>query len=129
MEHEVPIPGWGVDLPIEARPGYPLEQERHVGHDTSSGGWPPYTETIPLHGLSGVLKRLAYQYPDWKPRRWALLMLSDRVDKVESQLTPRNLAIVGGVAGLCAGLSAWAATRRKQTASKRALTWLRSLRH
>ena len=125
--NEMPIPGWGVDRRIEARPGYPLEQERRVDHDTLAG-LPPYTETIPLHGLSGVLKRLAYQYPDWKPRRWMLLMLSDRVDKLESKLTPRNLAIMGGVASLAAGLGAWSGLRKKQTAGDRMLAWLRRLR-
>ena len=125
---EMPIPGWGVDRRIEDRPGYPLEQERYASHDTSSGGWPPYTETIPLHGLSGVLKRLAYRYPDWKPRRWMLLTLSDRVDKFETQLTPRNLAIVGGFASLAAGIGAWLGLRRKQTAVARMQKWLRRLR-
>lgn len=123
----MPIPGWGIDRRIAARPGYPLEQEHHVDHDTLSG-LPPYTETIPLRGLSGVLRRAAYQYPDWKPRRWMLLMLSDRVDKLEAKLTPRNLMILGGVASLGAGLSAWALGRRRQTMVQRAFGRLRSRR-
>jgi hypothetical protein len=123
----LPIPGWGIDRRIEDRPGYPLEQERHVAHDTLSG-LPPYNVTIPLHGLSGVLKRLAYRYPDWKSRRWMLLMLSDRVDKLESKLTRRNLARLGGAPRLAAGSGAWSELREKPTIGTRMLAWMRRLR-
>lgn len=103
---QMPIPGWGVDRKVEDRPGVPLEQEHHVNHDTMQGQ-PPYTETIPLKGLSGVLRRLAYQWPDWKPRRWMTLMLADRVDALESKLTPRNLLLAGGLTGAAAALVSW----------------------
>lgn len=103
-ERPMPIPGWGIDRAIENRPGYPLEQERHVDHDTLSGQ-APYTVTIPLHGLSGVIRKAAYELPDWKPRRWMMLMLADRVDAIESKLTTRNLLMAGGVLGaLTAGI-------------------------
>jgi hypothetical protein len=95
---QVPIPGWGIDQRIEDRPGYPLEQEWHVDHDTV-GGVPPYTETIPLHGMSGRLRRFAYRYQDWQPRKWMLLMLADRIDVLESALTPRKLLMAGGLVG------------------------------
>ncbi len=123
----IPIPGWGIDRRIAARPGYPLEQEHHIDHDTLNG-LPPYTETIPLRGLSGVVRRLAYRHPDWQPRRWMLLMLSDRIDKLESKLTPRNLAILGGIASLVAGVGVWARGRRKQTIAARTFARIRSLR-
>src|SRR4051812_46539272 len=109
MDNEMPIPGWGVDRRLEDRPGVPLEQERHVGHDTLQGQ-PPYTDTIPLKGLSGVLRRAAYAVPDWKPRRWMMLMLADRVDALESKLTLRNLLLTGGLTGVIAAL----AGRRKR---------------
>ena len=98
------IPGWGIDRRPENRPGVPLEQERHVAHDTLEGK-APYTVTVPLRGLSGIMRRAAYRLPDWKARRWMLLMLADRVDLLESKLTPRRLLVVGSVAGaLSAGL-------------------------
>ena len=103
MQENMPIPGWGIDRRIEDRPGYPLEQEHHVGHDTVQGQ-PPYTDTIPLKGLSGLIRRAAYQLPDWKPRRWLMLMMADRVDALESKLTPRNLLVAGGLGGLVAAL-------------------------
>ncbi|HWE31199.1 MAG TPA: hypothetical protein VHB97_24500 [Polyangia bacterium] len=98
-----PVPGWGVDRNPQNRPGYPLEQERHVGFDTVQGV-PPYTDTVPLKGLSGIIRRAAYAVPDWKPRRWMMLMLADRIDVIESKLTPRNLLVAGGMAGAIAAL-------------------------
>jgi len=100
---QMPIPGWGVDRDPQNRPGYPLEQERHIGFDTVQG-LPPYTNTIPLKGLSGVIRRAAYKLPDWKPRRWLMLMFADRVDAFEAMLTPRNLLVAGGLGGLATAL-------------------------
>jgi len=34
-------------------------------------------------GLSGLVRRLAYRAPDYRPRRWMLLVLSDRIDALE----------------------------------------------
>ncbi len=101
--NQMPIPGWGVDRDPQSRPGYPLEQEHQIGFDTVQGQ-PPYTTTIPLKGLSGVLRKAAYKVPDWKPRRWAMLLLADRVDVLESRLTARNLLLAGGIGGLIAAL-------------------------
>jgi len=100
---QMPIPGWGVDRRPESRPGYPLEQERRIGFDTVQGV-PPYTTTVPLKGLSGVIRRAAYKLPDWKPRRWMMLMMADRMDAFESKLTPRNLLVAGGIGGLLSAL-------------------------
>ena len=100
---QMPIPGWGVDRNPDNRPGYPLEQERHIGYDTVQGQ-PPYTDTIPLKGLSGVIRRAAYKRQDWQPSRWMMLMLADRIDAFESKLTPRNLLVAGGLSGIFAAL-------------------------
>ena len=101
---QMPIPGWGVDRRPESRPGYPLEQERHIGFDTVQGV-PPYTNTVPLKGLSGIIRRAAIKLPDWKPSRWMMLMMADRIDALESKLTPRNLLLVGGLGGLFGALA------------------------
>ena len=102
-ETQAPIHGWGIDRATERRPGYPLEQERRIGFDTVQGT-PPYTNTIPLKGLSGVIRRAAYKLPDWKPRRWMMLLVADRVDAFEAMLTPRNLLVAGGLTSLAAAL-------------------------
>jgi hypothetical protein len=97
------VPGWGVDRNPENRPGYPLEQERHLGFDTVQGR-PPYTDTVPLKGLSGIIRRAAYKREDWQPSRWMMLMLADRIDAFEAKLTPRNLLVAGGLGGVVAAL-------------------------
>jgi hypothetical protein len=106
------IPGWGVDRKIADRPGYPLEQEFHVDHDTMQGdnGW---RETIPLRGLSGVMRRFALAMPTHKPMRWMMLMMADRVDAFEAKLTPRNLLIAGGaLGGIVAALGIFAKRKK-----------------
>ena len=90
------IAGWGIDRRIEDRPGHPLEQPRPPQRSTATD-LPAYADTIPLKGLSGLLRRLAYRWPDWKPRKWMTLMLADRVDVLESKLRPRNFLVAAGM--------------------------------
>ena len=77
------IRGWGIDARPESRPGVPMERvpSAHAALDrrvlVRGSAQPP-------HGLSGVLRKLAYRLGEHKPRRWLLLMAADRVDAVES---------------------------------------------
>lgn len=90
---------WGVDLDPSRRPGVPMMREpqpwpnarfppeRQAGessvprHGRSNKPMPPvFSTAIPLHGLSGAIKKFAYRSPDHYPSHWLLLMLSDRVD-------------------------------------------------
>ena len=41
---------------------------------------PVYGTAVPLHGLSGAIRRAAYRYPDHVATHWLLLLLGDRVD-------------------------------------------------
>ena len=41
-------------------------------------------------GLSGVLRRAAYKFPDYQIKRWALLIAADRVQTLEHSLSPRR---------------------------------------
>jgi len=59
----------------------------------------------PPRGLSGVLRRAAYQLPDYRARRWAILMFADRVDALESRLAasvknPVTWLVIAGTVGL-----------------------------
>src|SRR4051812_4690013 len=45
---------------------------------------PVYGTATPPRGLSGFLKRRAYDIPESRPSHWMLLMASDRVDVLES---------------------------------------------
>lgn len=90
---------WGVDLDRGRRPGVPRERPpspwphtrfppaRQPGqpssplHGRSNKRMPPVFGTaVPLHGLSGLIRRLGYHYPDHLPRHWLLELVGDRVD-------------------------------------------------
>jgi hypothetical protein len=116
------IPGWGADARLENRPGVPHETDppmpignmsliapvqqvnaRPTAKSAQKPLTPVYGTSIPLHGLSGVVRRIAYRIPDYKMRHWGLLLLADRIDLWEHRLVPTAavLAVVGlGFAGL-----------------------------
>jgi len=95
----------GIDLPMERRPGVPMQR---MPERVGSAHWmvpekqvPPPGLTFdaqrgeptatfgtgqPPRGLSGVMRRAAYRIPDYEPRRWAMLLLADRVDAMEDRL-------------------------------------------
>jgi hypothetical protein len=93
-------PHWGVDRDPGRRPGVPMMRrdpqpfpnarfppERQAGrpaapkHGRANKPMPPVFGTAtPLRGLSGLVRRLAYRYPDHAPRHWLLKMAGDRVD-------------------------------------------------
>lgn len=94
------IPGWGADLDPAVRPSYPKERrdlalgappgtlpdrqpgaegrERSIEH----GMVPPVFGTAqPLHGVSGAIRRFAYdRFSEGKATHWLLLILGDRVE-------------------------------------------------
>jgi hypothetical protein len=99
------IPGWGADLDPADRPSVPRERsdlptgahwvipesqpelqprERSVEH----GRLPPVFGTAaPLHGVSGLVRRFAYQrFSEARAAHWLLLILGDRVDVAGSRL-------------------------------------------
>lgn len=116
------IPGWGADLDPADRPAYPREvrgletgahwdlpeqqeehqpRERSVEHPRLT---PVFGTSVPLRGLSGVVRRYAYQrFSEGRAAHWLLLIAADRVDAVESHLAsfttrrPDNLVTETGV--------------------------------
>ena len=56
---------------------------------------------IPPKGLSGVIRAIAYRYPDHLTRHWLLLLMADRVNFVERMFTRFPFivpaALVGGL--------------------------------
>ncbi|APR78737.1 Hypothetical protein A7982_04084 [Minicystis rosea] len=99
------IPFWGIDLDPADRPGVPYE---HAPRPVPGAHWikparqiatvpvlkaagverltPVFGTATPPHGLSGVLRRVAYRAPDHLARHWLLLLVADRVDAIESDL-------------------------------------------
>jgi hypothetical protein len=121
MHDPTTIKGWGADLDPKKRPGIPMEasaqpmpgaqapveaQRTDVPVIHEHGGkskMPPVFGTaIPPKGLSGVLRKVAYGYPDHWVRHWMILLLADRVDVWEHRLR-RGLPAAAGVAALLAG--------------------------
>jgi len=99
------IPGWGVDLDPQARPGYPKErtpprfiaphwddiehQPRTVKvfHSTERPGLTPVFGTAqPPSGVSGMIRAGAFRYSENDLRHWLMLLFADRVNVVEGIL-------------------------------------------
>jgi hypothetical protein len=123
------VMGWGVDRRPEDRPGVPMELEppRQIG-DAAPGEpeqqvvgaataidrrrplTPTYGTCVPLRGMSGAIRRVAYTIPTYKARRWMLLMLADRVDVIEHTARPAA-KLFGGLAVIALGVLAVRALR------------------
>jgi hypothetical protein len=56
---------------------------------------PVYSTAIPVRGLSGLLRRAAYKVPDYKARRWLLLIVADRIDALEHRPGALTKALAG----------------------------------
>ncbi|MFP3713937.1 hypothetical protein [Puerhibacterium sp. TATVAM-FAB25] len=98
------IPGWGADLDPKDRPSVPREQslptgahwdfperqpetwprERSVEHRFLT---PVFGTAQPLRGLSGAIRRLAYErWSEGRAAHWLTLIAADRVDVLEHTL-------------------------------------------
>ncbi|MBB3675070.1 hypothetical protein [Modestobacter versicolor] len=99
------IPGWGADLDPADRPSYPKLQypaqtgahwdfpdrqpgsagrERSIEHAFVT---PAFGTAQPLHGLSGAIRRFAYErFSEGRNAHWLLLIVGDRVDAWGSHL-------------------------------------------
>jgi hypothetical protein len=100
------IPGWGVDSDPADRPSHPRElvdaehtgahwtlpvlQEPREGRECSIEHemlTPVFGTAQPLHGLSGMIRRFAYDnYSEGQSAHWLLLVLGDRVESVGAHL-------------------------------------------
>jgi hypothetical protein len=111
MESQQPASVTGIDLDPSRRPGVPRERQpaswpntRYPPsrqqtapsvpkHGRPGKRMPPvYGTAVPLHGLSGLVRKTAYRYPDHWARHWTLLLFADRVDSWERRT--RRLARV-----------------------------------
>ncbi|MDY7229103.1 hypothetical protein [Hyalangium rubrum] len=124
MENPENIRGWGADADPANRPGIPMEMTPHPLPGSQSPIEPQVAEVPVVHkhggrkqmppvfgtaappkALSGVLRTVAYRYPDHWVRHWMMLLMADRVDSWEHQLRralPFGLAaaavlVTGGV--------------------------------
>lgn len=100
------IPGWGADLDPADRPAFPREQpgiptgahwrlpeqqqtkgqrrERSVEHERLTS---VFGTAQPLHGVSGAIRRYAYDtYSEGQAAHWLLLVVGDRVESIGAHL-------------------------------------------
>lgn len=76
MMHD-PRPMPNTRYPPERQPGIPAVPK----HGRPNKPFPPvFGTSTPLHGLSGIVRKAAYRFPDHKPAHWLLAILGDRVD-------------------------------------------------
>jgi hypothetical protein len=100
------VPGWGADLDPADRPSHPKLQfapgasgarwdfpERQPGSEGRERSiehafvTPVFGTAQPLHGLSGVIRRFAYdRYSEGRLAHWLLLVAGDRVDSTGAHL-------------------------------------------
>ena len=97
------VKGWGVDADPENDPTYPMRTRENEGHKGYSWERPPqqpasvevlhsnerpnlsavFGTSTPPAGLSGMIRRFAFNYSESAYAHWLPLMLADRVGVVE----------------------------------------------
>ena len=112
----------GADLPANERPGVPMEHAprpltatapEHYEHMRPRRGLtrraeartmtPVFGTAQPLHGISGLLRRMAYSTHETRVRHWMMLLLADRVDVMERRVA-RLVKIVAIVPAAAAAI-------------------------
>lgn len=106
MTMESHLNGMAVDADETQRPGVPMENDRPApvgnahwltperqrdpGYILKRKGLeeltPVFGTTVPPKGLSGLMRRAAYEIPDHYTSHWMMLLLADRVDAMEWRL-------------------------------------------
>lgn len=95
----------GADLSPQERPGVPMEHQarpltptapeqvermrprRGLTHRKEVSSMTPVFGTAqPLHGVSGLLRRIAYRTHETRARHWMLLLAADRVNVLEHRI-------------------------------------------
>ncbi|WP_187263539.1 hypothetical protein [Pontibacter beigongshangensis] len=97
------INGWGIDADPKNDPTYPMKHrtnEEHKGYNWKRPPLQPVNQevlhsierpnvtavfgtSVPLSGLSGMIRRYAYQFSENSYAHWLPLLLADRVNMVE----------------------------------------------
>ena len=102
------IKGWGIDADPKNDPTYPMRDRMNIGEDPNSGNRPDNLQPVtiellksierpkvsavfgmeePPSGLSGMIRRQAFEYSENEYKHWLPLLLADRVDVVEGVVT------------------------------------------
>jgi len=80
----------GADLAPGERPGVPMEHQTRpltpTAPDRIRSMTPVFGTAQPLHGVSGMLRRVAYSTRESRARHWMLLLFADRVNVLEHRI-------------------------------------------
>lgn len=97
------IPGWGIDADPENEPNYPMknytgDDHKRINYERAdqqpqdlellmSNERPApsrvFGTSVPPSGLSGMIRRYAFQHSEDRIRHWIPLILADRINMVE----------------------------------------------
>ena len=127
------VKGWGVDADPENDPTYPMK-ERMPGLDHAGYSWErpeqqpidmevlhsnerpniaaTFGTSVPPSGLSGVLRRAAFNYSENSYGHWLPLMLADRVQMVEGVIDDLSRGHVPNVFGEMGWKADWKYNRK-----------------
>lgn len=111
------IPGAGADAMQRQRPGVPMEKDtpepagnahwlkpermENPGYVLKRAGLdeltPVFGTSVPPRGLSGLIRKSAYDIPEHFTSHWLLLLAADRIDVLEDRLKRYlPIAVVAG---------------------------------
>jgi hypothetical protein len=108
------IPGWGMDADPENDPTYPMKHWNGADYERINYEKPPqqrvsmevlhsierpgitrvFGTSTPPTGLSGSIRRWAYQYSEATTAHWMGLILADRVNSVEGVIDDLKLGTI-----------------------------------
>jgi hypothetical protein len=127
------VKGWGIDADPENDPAYPMKNRNNGEHAGYSWDRPPqqpidveilhsnerpnvtatFGTSTPPSGLSGVIRRAAFNYSENSYGHWVPLMLADRVDMVEGVLTDLGRGHVPNIFGEMGLKAEWKHNRKR----------------
>jgi hypothetical protein len=130
-EHPL-VNGWGVDADPKNDPTYPMKQRNNGEHEGYSWERPPqqsltvevlhsnerpnvsavFGASTPPSGLSGVLRRFAFNYSESSYGHWLPLMLADRVGVMEGVLDDLHHGRVPNIFAELGWKAEWTYNRR-----------------
>jgi hypothetical protein len=126
------IKGWGVDANPKNDPAYPMKARNNGEHAGYSWERPPqqpvnvevlhsnerpnvaatFGTSTPPAGLSGILRRFAFNYSESSYGHWLPLMLADRVGVVEGILDDLTRGHIPNVFSELGGKAVWRHNRK-----------------
>ncbi len=121
------IKGWGIDTDLRNDPTYPLKDRNNAEHEGYTWKRPAqqpeaveilhsierpnvtavFGTSVPPSGLSGKIRRFAFQYSENVYLHWLPLILADRVNEVEGIIEDLKRGYIPNIFAEKGGKAAW----------------------